>query len=90
MERQKRITALADGRNRIERRYRLLDAQEQVVDEFTMDVTIRPYSPDELVALAAASGLRCLDTIWDYGAGEQHTAARFATLLLAAERGEPA
>lgn len=82
LEREKRITALADGRNRIERRYRVLDAADKVLASIDTDETIRPYAPHDLVELANAAGLHVARTLWDYATRTDPGGARFATLLL--------
>src|SRR5437899_2327155 len=57
LARHKRISVQADGCNRIERRYRLHDADRSLREEFFTDETIRPYAPDALASLSAAAGL---------------------------------
>jgi hypothetical protein len=84
LERHKRITAHADGTNRIERRYRLLAPDGSLRDEFHTDETIRPYSPDSIAALAQAAGLRAERWVFDYGANGDATNSRFATAVLLA------
>jgi SAM-dependent methyltransferase len=84
LERHKRITAHADGTNRIERRYRLLAPDGSLRDEFHTDETIRPYSPDSIAALAQAAGLRAERWAFDYGADGDATNSRFATAVLLA------
>jgi SAM-dependent methyltransferase len=85
LERHKRITAMSDGTNRIERRYRLYaDNATTPTDEFHTDETIRPYGQADLSALAAAAGLQVDKWIFDYGTRAQPEGARFATVLLRA------
>jgi len=81
LERHKRITANADGTNRIERRYRLLAGDGRLDDEFQTDETIRPYSPSAIAALGQAAGLRVESWTFDYGA-TAGTNFRFATAVL--------
>jgi SAM-dependent methyltransferase len=81
-ERHKRITAHADGSNRIERRYRILDANGAAVDEFATDETIRPYHAEELVRFGAAAGLHWEALAWDYGERAEADGARFASIVL--------
>lgn len=82
LEREKRITANADGTNRIERRYRVLDAHGAVVEEICTDETVRPYAPDALAALAATAGWQVERIAWDYGVNAGPDGAKFASLLL--------
>ena len=84
LQREKRIDARADGCNRIERRYRLLDAAGRELQSFTTTETIRPYAPDALRDLAARAGCRIERVAWDYDQGGSATGARFASLLLRA------
>ncbi|HEX3124075.1 MAG TPA: class I SAM-dependent methyltransferase [Rhodanobacteraceae bacterium] len=84
LERHKRITANADGTNRIERRYRLYTAEGRMRDEFHTDETIRPYTPGALAALADTADLRVENWVFDYGTGEAGANPRFATALLGA------
>ena len=82
LERRKRITANADGTNRIERRYRLLDALGALQHEFLTDETIRPYAEHDLLALAADSHLTVDRCSYDYDAWPGSDAPRFVTLVL--------
>lgn len=82
LERHKRITAYADGSNRIERRYRVLDADGDMIDEFSTDETIRPYAAEDLVRFGAAAGLHWEALAWDYGGRMDAEGARFATVVL--------
>lgn len=82
LERHKRITANADGTNRIERRYRVLEANGAELEEFVTDETIRPYTPEDLVAIADRAGFQVVATAWDYAAEARPHDARFATLTL--------
>jgi SAM-dependent methyltransferase len=84
LERHKRITAHADGTNRVERRYRLYSSDGRMRDEFHTDETIRPYPPAAIAALADAAGLQVNEWILDYGAGNVDASPRFATALLGA------
>ena len=82
LERYKRITANADGTNRIERRYRVLDADDVVRDEFSTDETIRPYAAEEFARFGAAAGLHREALAWDYGTHLAAEGARFASVIL--------
>jgi len=79
LERHKRI-ATADGLNTIERRYRLLDAQGTLQDEFTTRETIRPYRAETLLDAARSAGFALRAITHDYGQGTGEP--RFATLEL--------
>ena len=79
LERHKRI-ATAGGINTIERRYRLYDARDALLDEFTTRESIRPYAAATLRAAATRAGLRLQRETLDYGTGSTEGAARFATL----------
>lgn len=81
LQRHKRITAHAEGTNRIERRYRVIDAGGAMIDEFHTDETIRPYSAEALVGMAAQAGLRLRSSTWDYATRETASGARFVSLL---------
>jgi SAM-dependent methyltransferase len=83
LERHKRITANADGTNRIERRYRLFAADGRLRDEFHTDETIRPYSPSTIATHGEAAGLRVESWTFDYGATANDANFRFATAVLA-------
>ena len=84
LERHKRITANADGTNRIERCYRLSGADGHLIEEFHTDETIRPYTAAALSALADSAGLRVESLVFDYGAAAESAHARFASAILAA------
>ena len=84
LERHKRITANADGTNRIERRYRLLAADGSLREEFHTDETICPYTPSAIAAHGEAAGLRVESWTFDYGA-TAGTNFRFATAVLTPE-----
>ncbi|MEO7251462.1 MAG: class I SAM-dependent methyltransferase [Arenimonas sp.] len=83
LERAKRIACLPDGRNRIERRYRVMDIQDAIGEEFVTVDCIRPYSPDDLRQLAARHELVPAEQIWDYGADDDPGTARFYTCAFA-------
>jgi SAM-dependent methyltransferase len=80
LERHKRITANADGTNRIERRYTLLDANNGAISEFVTDETIRPYTANDLSRFARSAGLVVESVIHDYDASTDMP-SRFATLV---------
>lgn len=86
LERDKRITAHDDGTNEIQRRYRILRADESVVDEFTTRERIRPYASDSLGAAARDAGFFVESVVHDYGERRESAAPQFATLLCRAGR----
>lgn len=78
--RAKRIAKLANGCNRIERRYRQSDAAGILMREVLTHETIRPFTPEQLRSLVSRHGLRCAAEHFDYGAGSVD-AARFYSLI---------
>lgn len=81
LERAKRIRQLADGCNRIERRYRLLGADGELQQEFTTLEVIRPYPPEHLRGLLARHGYRISQQDYDYGTAASADNARFYSVL---------
>lgn len=84
LERRKRITANADGTNRIERWYRVFGADDVMREEFRTDETIRPYAPSQLHALAQQAGYVVQREVRDYSDATVGEGMRFATLILRA------
>lgn len=84
LERRKRITANADGSNRIERWYRVYAAGDVLREEFRTDETIRPYAPSQLQALAQQAGYVIQREVRDYGDAPAGAAMKFVTLVLRA------
>ena len=81
LERAKRVQALPDGRNRIERRYRVLGAAGEVREEFTTVDCIRPRTPRDLAHALAQAGLRIEDAAWDYGTRAAADSAQFHSVV---------
>lgn len=79
--RSKRITALADGCNRIERRYEIEDAQGRLGERIEVVEDIRPIGPTALAAAVAAAGFRVAGTWWDYRSQVEPAEPRFCTLV---------
>jgi SAM-dependent methyltransferase len=80
LTRARRVTALAGGRNRIERRYAWSDAAGVVREEAQTCEVIRPYTPDALRAMLAQRGFVVTDVWWDYGARAGPEGAQFVTM----------
>jgi len=80
LTREKRVTPLADGTNRIERRYELVSGAGDLVE--TVDVTevIRPREPAVLHAALAGTGFVRIAQAWDYGTRPHGDGAQFVTL----------
>ncbi len=81
--RDKRIACLADGCNRIERRYRLTDADDRLREEWSTVEVIRPRGEGRLVELAEAAGWRPEARCYDYGAEVAPENAQFVSLTFA-------
>jgi SAM-dependent methyltransferase len=82
LERHKRITAHADGTNRIERRYRLYAAGADAPrEEFFTDETIRPYRAADLAQIASTAGLKIERWVYDYGTRSAADGARFVSAI---------
>lgn len=78
--REKRVQPVDAAVNRIERRYRVMDAQGNVRDEVTVAETLRPFTPAALQAVVAGAGLVPFATWWDYGTRAAADGAQFFTL----------
>ncbi len=87
LERAKRIETLTGGINRIERRYRLLDARDVLLSEFVTVESIRPYSPELIERVATDAGFDIERWSYDYGTRQGAAGARFATATLKRRRG---
>ena len=84
LQRSKRITALHDGRNRIERRYRLLESDDNLQREWTTCEEIRPYAESEVCEIATAANLTVVNRADDYGQTPAGQMPRFWTVVLGA------
>ena len=81
LARFKRIEALGPSLNRIERRYQVIDARGEVVEQVEVAETIRPFTPQQLRELCASAGMTVEAEWLDYGQGAgEEGAARFFTL----------
>lgn len=84
LQRSKRITALDDGRNRIERRYRLLKADKSLQREWTTCEEIRPYSENDVCEMAATAKMVVLGRSDDYGQTQPGQMPRFWSVVFGA------
>ena len=80
LARAKRITQLADGTNRIERRYELVSFAGDLVETVDATEVIRPRAPDALRAALADAGFHNIAEAWDYGTRPHADGAQFVTL----------
>jgi SAM-dependent methyltransferase len=79
--RRKRITPLADGANRIERRYELRRSDGRTAETVDVAETIRPRAPAELRGLVTGAGFAVVDEAWDYATRPGPDGAQFYTLV---------
>lgn len=79
--RAKRITALADATNRIERRYELANADGRVVERLDVTEVIRPCTPSMLRDAVRAADMVPVDEAFDYGTRPDAVDAQFFTLV---------
>lgn len=84
LARSKRIRPAGPGRNRIERRYRVLGADDEVVEQVDVAETIRPFAPDALRAALAAAGFAPVREWWDYSGSADVAAPQFFTIAVRA------
>lgn len=80
LTREKRVQPVNGEVNRIERRYRVLEAGGSVRDEVTVAEIIRPFTPAALEAAVVAAGLMPFASWWDYGARAAAEGAQFFAL----------
>jgi SAM-dependent methyltransferase len=81
LARSKRIAALPNGHNRIERRYDVVAANGELLDRIEVAEEIRPRSPDDLVRELAAGGFATVESWWDYASREPTADAQFFTVV---------
>jgi ubiquinone/menaquinone biosynthesis C-methylase UbiE len=81
LRRSKRISTIAPGINRIERRYEIVSADGATIERLRTREDIREFTADELVVRLATHGLQVEQTWWDYGATHRPADAQFFTLL---------
>lgn len=81
LERAKRVTPLAPGRNRIERRYRVYGPDAALTRQIDTCEDIRLFAPEELTALLQERGYSPEQQWWDYSSRERPDAAQFFTVV---------
>jgi len=79
--RSKRITALSERVNRIERRYEVLSPDGKVEERIETCEDIRVYTPAELLSLASACGLCACESWWNYASPNEIDDAQFFTIV---------
>jgi SAM-dependent methyltransferase len=79
--RSKRVTALSPQTNRIERRYEVTGSDGDVREVIETSENIRPFSPDDLLALLASCGFREREIWWNYTSTAQPADAQFFTIV---------
>ena len=79
--RSKRIAALPNGCNRIERRYDVTAADGELLERVEVSEEIRPRAPGDLVRELAAGGFAIVESWWDYASREPVADAQFFTVV---------
>ena len=79
--RSRRITALSDRVNRIERRYEIVSDDGKVEERIDTCEDIRSYTPHELTTLLTACGLRTREAWWNYLSTTEVADAQFFTAV---------
>ena len=80
----KRITPLSPTTNRIDRRYEVVDAHGRLAERIETSEVIRPFAPDELLALLVESGWSTRSTWWNYASAAPLADAQFFTVVATA------
>lgn len=75
LARSKRVTALADGTHRIDRRYEVCTVDGEVVQRIDTSETIAPIAPDALRGALLHAGFEIEQTWWNYGGPAANGAA---------------
>lgn len=81
LARWKRISAVGESVNRIERRYVVEDAEGEALDIIEVAEDIRPRTAGELSRQLQDAGFARPALVWDYGATTAAATAQFATLV---------
>jgi SAM-dependent methyltransferase len=79
LTREKRVTSLTPGLNRIERRYGLAAADGTRLESIETSEDIRLFAPETLRNLLVASGFSIEVVWWDYASSGPHFNPRFFT-----------
>ncbi len=82
--RSKRVTVLAPGINRIERRYQRYDAAGNLLETIDVCEDIRPFTPMALDGMLQAHGYVIGDRWWDYSAARRDDAQFYTTRVMPA------
>ena len=82
MARSKRVTVVAPGVNKIERRYDVVAMHGALAERVETVEQIRTYRPGELCdILLLEAGLAIEQTLWDYGDKPGAIDAQYCTLV---------
>ena len=81
LARSKRIAPLGRGVNRIERRYQVITAGGELLDQVDIAEDIRPFQPNELRDRLADAGFSIDEIWWDYTLPEARADAQFFTII---------
>lgn len=81
LARSKRVSAAGKGRHRIERRYQVLTAGGDLIEQVDVAEVIRPFTPEALRAALAGGGFDVVETWWDYATTVQAEDARFVAMV---------
>jgi SAM-dependent methyltransferase len=81
LQRLQRRTPLGDGRNRIERRYRLLDAHGGLREQIDTVDLLRPLTPEQLVEHLDRAGFEAVESVDDYADPRASAPRRFVAVL---------
>jgi len=80
LARHRRIAPL-DRVNRIQRRYQVLTAADELLEQIDVVEDIRPFQPDELNERLANAGFSVDQTWWNYALPEAPPGAQFFTIV---------
>lgn len=81
LARSKRIASLDRGLNRIERRYQVVTAANDVLEQVDIVEDIRPFQPEELRDRLADAGFAIDETWWNYALPDAPAGAQFFTVI---------
>lgn len=80
LRRSKRVAAIGPRLSHIERRYELVAAGGDVLEQIDTSEDIRPFTPEELLELLPGFGFAIDATWWDYRSRERDRGAQFFTV----------